>query len=364
MKRCTRCLYPDTKPNLWFNADGLCSACIAFDLRASINWGERAEQFNNLMRGRDVVVASSGGKDSTWMVVKCLELGLRPLAVTATTDHLSDLGRRNLDNIANLCDTVEVTPNKTLRRRMARHALETVGDISWCEHVLIWTVPAAEAARRGIPFVLYGENPQAEYGAGPAASQQARMMGPRWEHEFGGLLGLRVADMAEKFPEVPAVAFDPYRYVIRDNILPPMRIFMGSFFPWDGYENAAVAAKHGFEFHNARVEGSWGHYENLDNLQTGIHDYLRYLKFGYGRAIDICSSQIRRGRMTRAEAVECCREHDGTFPWRYIGVRIHDILEPLKLDMHDFANIVDRFTNCNLFEATPKNWPRPLFGIE
>jgi tRNA(Ile)-lysidine synthase TilS/MesJ len=54
-------------------------------------------QFIDLVRSHpgkthDVIVACSGGKDSTWQVVKCLELGLKPLAVTATTDHLSDAG--------------------------------------------------------------------------------------------------------------------------------------------------------------------------------------------------------------------------------------------------------------------------------
>jgi hypothetical protein len=68
-------------------------------------------------KSHDVIVAVSGGKDSTAQVVKCIELGLRPLAVCATTDHLSAVGRKNLDNIANLCDLIEVTPHKPTRKR-------------------------------------------------------------------------------------------------------------------------------------------------------------------------------------------------------------------------------------------------------
>jgi hypothetical protein len=75
---------------------------------------------------------------------------LKPLAVTATTDHLSELGRKNLDNIGRLCDHVEVTPNKTIRNKIAKFALEEVGDISWCEHHLIWSIPARESIARGI----------------------------------------------------------------------------------------------------------------------------------------------------------------------------------------------------------------------
>src|SRR6185295_15746887 len=144
--RCERCLYPNTKPDLHFR-NGVCSACHAFSRRRLIDWGKREVEFLELIdqnKGatHDVIVACSGGKDSTWQIVKCLELGVRPLAVTATTDHLSALGRKNLDNISQLCDHIEVTPHKPTRRKIAHFALEEVGDISWPEHHLIWSVPA------------------------------------------------------------------------------------------------------------------------------------------------------------------------------------------------------------------------------
>src|SRR5262245_32221038 len=99
--RCTRCLYPNTKPDIHFDSTGLCSACQAFDKRQSIDWKAKEGEFvdfvrQNAGRTHDVIVACSGGKDSTWQILKCLDLGIRPLAVCATTDHLSSIGRRNL----------------------------------------------------------------------------------------------------------------------------------------------------------------------------------------------------------------------------------------------------------------------------
>ena len=35
-------------------------------------------------------------------------------------------------------------------------------------------------------------------------------------------------------------------------------------------------------------------YENLDNHQTGIHDYFKFLKFGFARATDIACLHVRR----------------------------------------------------------------------
>ena len=65
--------------------------------------------------------------------------------------------------------------------------------------------------------------------------------------------------------------------------------------PWDGYKNTIIAKKNGFKAFEERVEGSLVDYENLDNHQHGIHDYLKFLKFGYGRLTDQASLHIRRG---------------------------------------------------------------------
>jgi N-acetyl sugar amidotransferase len=342
--RCTRCLYPNTKPDIWFDESGLCSACISYDARAKIDWKAKELAFLEIIehnRGlsHDVIVACSGGKDSTWQIIKCLELGLKPLAVTATTDSLSQLGRKNLDNISNLCDHVEVTVHKPTRRKIAKFALEEVGDISWCEHHLIWSVPAREAVNRGIPIVLYGECPQNEYGAGPRGSEAQTELTREWTHEFGGLLGLRLSDVADIID-----ATESHLQVYRQPEGNWRALFMGAYFPWDGYENFRIASEHGFQTFRGNVEGSLFGYENLDNHQTGIHDYLRWLKFGYTRAIDIANNHIRRGRMTRDEAVKLSwRDHP--YPASYLGRSLIDILLEIDMTVADFNKVCERFTN-------------------
>jgi hypothetical protein len=347
-------LYPNTKPDLYFQ-DGVCSACLAFEARKHIDWKVKEQQFIELVqqhggKTHDVIVACSGGKDSTWQIVKCLEIGLKPLAVTATTDHLSTLGRKNLDNISRLCDHVEVTPNKTIRNRIARFALEEVGDISWCEHHLIWSIPARESVNRGIPIVLYGECPQNEYGAGPVGSDTDRLT-DAWVHEFGGLLGLRLDDVSDIL-NIPARDLEIYRRPEGVSA-----VFMGAYFEWDGWQNAIVAKQNGFTTYDGwHIEGSLFDYENLDNLQTGIHDRLRYLKFGYSRACDIASNWIRRRMLTRDEAIRlvCHAESRWRWPRTYLGVPYADILTPLGLTEADFDKIADRFTNKPVIEWASK----------
>jgi hypothetical protein len=120
---------------------------------------------------------------------------------------------------------------------------------------------------------------------------------------------------------------------------------MGAYFEWDGYQNYLIAARNGFTPYHTDVEGSLYGYENVDNLQTGIHDFLRFLKFGYGRAVDIASSHIRRGRLTRDEAIDLVRDRDGKFPITYLGVPIENALSELDMTRDDFYRVCDRFTN-------------------
>ena len=102
LRRCTICLYPDTKPDLHFNADGVCSACVNHKRKAEIDWLARAKEFERLISslpkngsGYDVIVPSSGGKDSHAQVVKMVEFGLKPLIVTGplTEAELRDMER-------------------------------------------------------------------------------------------------------------------------------------------------------------------------------------------------------------------------------------------------------------------------------
>lgn len=110
-----------------------------------------------------------------------------------------------------------------------------------------------------------------------------------------------------------------------------------------------LAQANGFETMPNAVEGSLVNYENLDNIQTGIHDYFKYLKYGFCRVSDIASSHIRRKRLSREDAIEIVKKTDGRFPWTYLGRPIEEILSNIEMSLDDFIKICDRFTNKQLF---------------
>jgi N-acetyl sugar amidotransferase len=355
---CRACLYPETKPDILFDEHGVCSACRHFEQRAVVDWdARRAELVSVLDRFRsangsnyDCIVPVSGGKDSTAQTIRMLELGMNPLCVTATTDQLSGIGRRNIENLKALgVDFVEYTLNPVVRRRINRLALTQVGDISWPEHVAIFTIPVRVAVQFGVRLIVWGENSQNEYG-GPAAAATDNVLTRRWLEEFGGLLGLRVTDLPGQ-ENIEPKHLIAYTYPTDDDLarVGVTGVFLGHYMPWDGYQNALFAQAHGFETLPHTVEGSLVDYENLDNHQTGIHDYFKFLKYGFGRASDIACSHVRRGRLTRADALTLVRRHDGKFPWTYLDGPIQHVLEAIDMTLDEFVAVCDRFTNKRLF---------------
>lgn len=358
LKYCTRCVMPHTKPDLHLDAAGVCNACRSYEKRTAVDWDARKQELLTIVdryRHRDgsnwdCIVPVSGGKDSTYQVVQMLSLGINPLCVTATTCDLTPIGRRNIENIKRLgVDHVEMSPNPKVRAKLNRIGLTQVGDISWPEHVGIFTIPVRAAVQFKVPLIIWGENSQNEYG-GPAAAAESNVLNRRWLEEFGGLLGLRVSDLIG-IDGLEARDLIPYIYPTDEELaqVGVTGLFLGHYLPWDGLANAVIAQAYGFSTPPEITLGSMVNYENLDNHQTAIHEYFKYLKFGFGRASDHASLHIRRGRLTREMGMEIVKRLDGLFPWEYLGKPLHETLEPLDMSVDEFIAICDQFTNKRVF---------------
>lgn len=358
IRYCGLCVMPETKPDLLIDGEGVCSACRSYERRKEIDWEVRKEELLRILNryrskdgdNYDCIIPVSGGKDSYFQTIRILELGMNPLCVTATTDKLTDIGRRNIENLKKLgVDYIEVTMNPVVRRRINRLALTQIGDISWPEHIAIFTIPARIAVQFNVPLIIWGENSQNEYG-GPAGAAENNRLNRPWLEEFGGLLGLRVSDVVGQECIEPKHLIQ-YTYPSDEELkrVGVTGLFLGYYVPWDGYQNALVAQAHGFETYHKTVEGSLVNYENLDNAQTGIHDYFKFLKYGFGRATDLACLHIRRGRLSREDALKLVKRHDGKFPWNYLGCPLQEILKDIEMTVEEFIKVCDRFTNKKLF---------------
>lgn len=358
MIRCKTCCMPNTRPDTPF-IDGECGACVNYKRRPSIDWEGRRNELLRLLdrhNGR-VIVPSSGGKDSTAQVLTLLDLGADVTVVTARTCHLTEMGRANIDNLARYARTVEYVPNMSVRAKLNRLGLEMVGDISWPEHAAIFSTPFRAAVDLKIPLIMYGECPQQEYG-GPMGSEQAMQMTQRWRAEFGGFLGLRPQDFVGvngitkqdmKDYELPGeLAMVATRMSITKGAQGIEAHFLGQYLPWDSRRNAEVAVTMGMRAALPCRANYWPA-ENLDNAQTGLHDYFGFLKYGYGRGCAQISVDVRAGRANRESAMKWVAKNDGAFPEFYAGVSIDEVLDRIGMTRQELNQIADNFTDWSMF---------------
>ncbi len=347
--RCRTCVMPNTRPDTPFE-DGICQACRNYARRPQIDWDERKQQLLKLLDRHDgrVLVPSSGGKDSTYQVLTLLELGADVTVVTARTCHLTSVGRANIDNLARYARTIEVVPNMTVRAKLNRLGLEMVGDISWPEHAAIFSTPFQVAAQTGHKLLCFGECPQSEYG-GPQGSEQAMQLTKRWRSEYGGFLGLRPDD----FVGVDGITerdMDDYR--LPDNMEGIEAHFLGQYIPWSSRRNGDIAEKAGMKtLGYPPCHSNWFAQENLDNAQTGLHDWFAQRKYGYSRGTAQISIDIREGNMTRERALTWVESTDPLFPHWYMGVHFHEVLDRIGMTVEQFRACEERFTNKQLHGA-------------
>lgn len=350
MIRCSRCVMPNTRPDVPFT-DGVCQACINHSHRPAIDWSARWQDLLALLERHDgrVIVPSSGGKDSTYIALLLKELGCDVTAVTATTCYLTPVGRENLDNLARHVRTIEVTPNRKVRAKLCRMGMEMVGDASWPQHASIWAIPFRMAVATKTPLLMWGENPQSHYG-GPVGSEQARQMTRRWCAEFGGLNGLRAAD----FVGVEGITDAD----MRDYMLPTdaelrdagvEAHFLGAYKAWDSRHNAAFSTQYGLKTELPCAANLFD-FENLDCFITAWHDHGMYRKFGFGRGCVQASMDVRSGHMTREAAMDWVRMNDGRFPHFYAGVWDERVLAWMGMSREELMSAFDKFTDWTLFD--------------
>ena len=374
IKYCRHCVYPETKPDLSLDENGICDACRFVDVKDTTNWDLRRKELAEIFEkfknkdgsNYDCVIPVSGGKDSTFQayVVK-EEFGLNPLCVSYHLPEFTDLGRKNLENLKKLgVDCLEFTPNPEICKKMQKIALIEFGDAQWPEHFGIFTVPVQVAVRYNIPLIVWGENSQAEYG-GPLKDMENKYLDSKWCEQYG----TRVGGQSNSFvgPEVmlkhgiDRKFLNPYIYPSDEEIkqVGVTGIFLGSFIRWNIKEQLKKVRDLGFTLHDGPSEGTFTNYENLDNKIQGIHDYFKWLKFGYGRATDNASVQIRLNWINREEAMKLVKEHEGKLPERYLD----EFLKQWGMSRDEFLQITEKFTNKELFKKDEKgNLIRDEFG--
>ena len=129
---------------------------------------------------------------------------------------------------------------------------------------------------------------------------------------------------------------------------------MGVYVYWDANKHAEVMInKYGFKPNPEPFERTYRLVSNVDDIhENGIKDYLKFVKFGYGRCTDHTSKDIRLSIMTRGEGIELVRKYDHVIPKKSLDY----FLDMTGMKENEFWPIADTFRDPRIWWIKNGEW--------
>ena len=306
VKRCSRCIYDEHTPAIEFDEFGVCNYCSASDdlerryptgLEGAKRLESMVKEIKEAGRGKpyDVVVGVSGGCDSSYMLVKAKEFGLRPLAVhfdntwnttIATTNIHTMLDKLDVDLYTHVVDNEEYDDILRAFLKAGVIDIETPTDIG------LATTLYMAAAKYGIKYQFEGHSFRTE-GLGPLG----------WFYIDGKYIesvvrqfGNYDAHNLKSFPNLWFTRFMRYTLVDRIKKIRPLY--------WMDYDKEAtkrmLSEKYGWEWYGGH------HLEN--RFTVFLHSYYAPRRFGLDTRVLGNSALVRSGQLNRDKAIEMLQE--------------------------------------------------------
>ncbi len=367
MEYCKQCVYPFVSVNLHVDAEGVCSACKVAEQFSELTdefWEEKKKLFErtietinlNNSSGYDCVVPVSGGKDSYYQVHKMVsDYGLKPLLVTYHGNNYLPEGDYNRDKMREVFDADHLVfgPSVDVIKKLNRICFRKMGDMNWHAHCGIFTYPIIVAVKFQIPLMIWGETAwdiSGMYGADDYVEFSARV---RHEH---GLRGYEWYDMLDdpldplEEKDLTWLKYPSDEEIIKSGV---KGIYIGNFFKWDPYTHTKlISKKYGWKASEKEFERTYRRVSNLDDrYENGVHDLLKFIKFGYGRASDHASKDIRTGYMTRKEGIEMVRKYD-----HVVSNDLQHWLNYVDMDEREFWQTADTFRDKRVWRIEKDEW--------
>lgn len=364
IRLCKRCVNPSTRPNIFFDEEGLCPVC-RFHLQnaqGQVDWDARHRELQGIIawaRGckkstYDCIVTVSGGKDSMRQAFYARDtLGLKVLLVSCVypPEQLHERGAANLGNlIAHGFDTIGVSLNPQMWKNLQAYSFFKHANWAVSNERALYAIPIHVAIAYQIPLIFLGENP-----AWTIGERHGRLDGDASQMRHANTLK---GGSAAEFAKADATPHDLhfYNYPPEEDVeRADLRIiYLGYYIPdWSGRNNARFAIEHGLQVRHEPPEKTgdlWG-FTGVDEDSRLVNQMVKYVKLGFGHVTDQACEAINAGIMTREEGLELVRKYDG----RCDPVYVRKFCRYLGITEETFWRVVDAYRR-------PELWSRDAAG--
>lgn len=297
---CSRCIYDERTPGISFNSENVCNYCVQVENLIDIYHTGKPEGEAKLMatinnikkagRGKkyDCVIGVSGGTDSSFLLIKALEWGLRPLAVHYDNTWNSAIATENIRKVTSKLKIdlfTYVIDNKEADDIFKSFLLAGVPEFDASTDIGFVQVLRSAAAKYRIKYILEGHSFMAE-GVSPQGKNYFDGKYIQNIHEKYGKLKMKT------FPNLTFLQFMKWVLVYRQKFIRPL---------WYINYSKPEARKILEETTGWKYYG--GHH--LENRATSfLHTIYNPQKFGIDNRNWSLSAEARTGILSREEALK------------------------------------------------------------
>lgn len=352
LRRCTKCILPETMPYITFDQEGVCNYCKNYRPRNNPKPKEELLKLIEPYRKKDApecIVPFSGGRDSCWglhLIVK--ELQMRPITYTYDWGMVTDLGRRNVSRMCAALGVENIIVADDIskkRRNIAKNlkawlrcphlgmiSILTAGDKHFFRHV--------ETVKRqtGVQLNLWGVNPlevthfKAGFLGVPPDFQEKRV----YMHGISKQLNyqwLRLKAMIKSPGYFNSSLWDTISGEYYRSFTEKKDYFhIFDYWRWDEDSCNETLKEYDWEL-APDTNTTW----RIGDGTAAFYNYLYYTIAGFTEHDTFRSNQIREGQMTRNMALELVKDENKP---RYQNIRWY--LDSLGMDYSEVIGVINR----------------------
>jgi len=149
-----------------------------------------------------------------------------------------------------------------------------------------------------------------------------------------------------------------YELIPRRQLKKVKAIFSSYYFHWSSERNLKIAKKFGFRSLKKNNEGTYRKYVGIDEKINRIHQYLKLLKFGYGRGSDHASEDIRNKKISRSEGIRLVKKYDRV---KISNNYINDFLKYTNISRLTFNKVLKKYKNKKFWKNSDNLIPKINF---
>lgn len=315
MRYCKRCLYPENHPlYLTFDEQGICSGCRVHEEKDQLDWQERSvrlaeifEEYRSKTGNYDCIVPVSGARDSYFIVHTVKNVfKMRPLLVSYNKHYNTDIGIRNLANLRIKfdCDYYQLSVAPETVKKLTRATMRKIGSMYWHCIAGQTVYPVQMAVQFKIPLIVWGAHQGVDQVGMFSHLDEVEMTRKyRKEHD---LMGVEAEALIDQFDFVTEGDIAPYIYPDDKEIekVGVRGIYLNNYIRWDSKkQHEEMIRLYGYE--TAAQSRTFDNYNDVDCFNySDVHDYIKFIKWGYGKVNDHAAREIRLKRMTAGEGLQ------------------------------------------------------------